>query len=79
MVSEAQRRASAKYRAKNLDKCRQLSRVANKRRYDTDEKYRQYCIQQSSHRQQTGTGRMIRNLFVADPEGFNTPKAPEIL
>ena len=44
MATEAQRRANAKYRAANLEKCRERSRLANKRRYENDEKYRAHCI-----------------------------------
>ena len=43
MASESQRRANKKYRENNLDKCRQLSRAANKKRYNTDPIYRQKC------------------------------------
>ena len=48
MTTEAQRRANRKYRAANLDKCREISRLANLKRYHNDETYRQYCISKSS-------------------------------
>ena len=64
MTTEAQRRANRKYRAANLEKCRETSRLANQKRYHSDENYRQYCIQKASIKQ---PGLNYTNLQISQP------------
>ena len=62
MATEAQRRANAKYRAANLERCRETARLANRRRYQNDERYRQHCIQKAAFRQ-TSAAEAVKNIL----------------
>lgn len=64
MATEAQRRANRKYRAANLERCRETSRLANQKRYHSDENYRKYCIQKSSTKK---PGLYYKNLQIPEP------------
>ena len=48
-MTDSQRRSQAKYRAANIDKCRERSRNANRKRYNTDALYRVGCLLKSKN------------------------------